>query len=513
MLNTVKRGIQIGKVGLAARRLNNACNEKQKDIARRALANLFANSRGVMMKVGQLLADSEDSPYRKLLDDIESFSLKEILPVLEASLGRPVNEIFQTIDEASSAASLGQVHKAVLLNGEIVAVKIQYPDIGEAVDSELKLAGLLPGIGPVKKWGFDLEGYKKELKSNMTRELDYLSEMERQNDFYENVHVEGLVVPRVYPEFCTKTVLVQEWQSGLHITDIEAWPSEQRQEIARTLIKTLFTSLFVNGEIHGDPHIGNSYYRKTSIGKTEVVLMDYGCTVPIEKSARMALLKLIISLRENTPISPLECFSAMGFNASKLSYIDNALPMLSNILLRPFLIEGRFKTSDWRLQNDLDSLLGEKRWWFRSAGPANLFMLIRAFQGLVQNLESIKAFSSWSDLLYEAIGPQLLQQVRDYSLPTLTPELLSHSYSSDSLAKELKVVVWENNSKTVGVTMPASAVLELNDIIPEDTLILLQQSKDIDLDKILERVKQSGLAPQTLFDYVHESKRYKVWLE
>ncbi|MDH5219485.1 MAG: AarF/UbiB family protein, partial [Gammaproteobacteria bacterium] len=123
MLNTVKRGIQIGKAGLAARRLNNASDEKQKEIARKALANLFANSRGVMMKVGQLLADSADSPYRKLLDNIEPFPLEEILPCLEESLGRPANEIFQSIDEASSAASLGQVHKAVLLSGETVAVK------------------------------------------------------------------------------------------------------------------------------------------------------------------------------------------------------------------------------------------------------------------------------------------------------------------------------------------------------------------------------------------------------
>lgn len=513
MLNTVKRSIQLGKIGLAAKRVANASDEKQKDIARKALANLFANSRGVMMKVGQLLADSDNSPYRKLLDNIEPYTLEYILPYLEDSLGKPVSQVFQSIEEASAAASLGQVHKAILHTGETVAVKIQYPEIGEAVDAELRLAGLLPGVGPVKKWGFDLESYKQELKANMSRELDYLSEAKRQQKFAEQVSIEGLTIPRIYMEYCSEKVLVQDWEPGLSINDISNWSSEVRQEIARILIKTLFKSLFVVGEIHGDPHIGNSFYRKNRSGKPNVVLLDYGCTVPIDKNARMALLKLIVSLKEGLEVSPLQCFSAMGFDAKKLSYIDSALPMLSTILLRPFLVDGRMKLSDWHLQKDLDSLLGEKRWWFRSAGPANLFLLIRAFQGLVQNLDYIKSFSSWSDLLYESLGPELIQQARDYTLPDLDSDALVHSISTSALAKELKVSVWNNKQKSVGVSMPASAVLELEDIMPEDVYLQLKQSSDINLELIMQKVKDSGIAPQTVFDYEVGSKRYKVWLE
>lgn len=512
MLNQLKRGIQIGKAGLAARQLRNADDERTREIARKALAQVFSNARGVMMKVGQLLVDSEDSPYRKLLDNIEPFPLEIMLPEIEKSLGRPVEEVFASIEESSAAASLGQVHPATLLNGDKVAIKVQYPDIADAVEAELKLAGLLPGMGPVKKWGFDLESYKRELRDNMQQELDYTSEAARQDAFQKGVSVAGLTIPKVYSELCSPRLLVQSWETGVNINKIADWPSEDRQSVARVLIKTLFTSLFSHGEIHGDPHIGNSFYRRGITGP-EVVLLDFGCTVSINKQARMALLKLIIALRENTDISPLQCFAAMGFSAEKLNHINRALPMLCQVLFRPFLADGRFRLGDWHLQKDLDSLLGEERWWFRSAGPADLFLLIRAFQGLSQNLEHIQSFSPWYELLLESLGPDLIEQARNYSLPSLPANIAVGASHTSTLATKLIVNVFENNKQTVGVTLPASAVLELGTLMPEDVYRQLNESRDIDLEDILKRIKESGIAPQEVFDYTQGAKRYKVWLE
>ncbi|MDH5547184.1 MAG: AarF/UbiB family protein [Gammaproteobacteria bacterium] len=512
MLEGFKRGVILGKAGLAAAQIRLSDDDRKKEIARKALANLFANARGIMMKVGQLLVDSEGSPYRQLLDNIEPYPLETMLPILQKSLGQPVENVFQSIEEANAAASLGQVHQAILKTGEQVAVKIQYPNIQDAVEGELKIAGLLPGMGPVRKWGFNLENYKLELRKNMAKELDYRSEAKRQKEFCEGVRVDGLVVPKIYEELCSEKVLVQSWEQGQNITEIENWPSEERQSVARILIKTLFKSLFVHGEIHGDPHIGNSFYRKRSQNNPEVILLDYGCTVPIPRTARLALLKLLIALKEETPISPMQCFVAMGFDGKKLSYIHHALPMMCQVLFRPFLADGRFRVVDWHVQKGLDSLLGEEKWWFRSSGPAELFLLIRAFQGLCQNLVTIKAFSDWYSLLIEAVGADLAHTARNFQLPPISDDLQILATSTRALAKTLEVEVWENTRQTVGVHLPANAILEIEDIMPQEVLEQLNASTDINLKQILDRVKKSGIAPQNVFEYSHGSKTYKVWL-
>jgi len=133
------------------------------------------------MKVGQLFAGTDGAtPFQELVEGIEPLPLKAMIPLLEMELGQKVKSVFRSIEPAIAAASLGQVHLAELKNGDQVAVKIRYPILAIAVDAELRLVGLMPGVGPVNRWGFDLDAYKKSLRDNMHRELDYRSEAQRQ---------------------------------------------------------------------------------------------------------------------------------------------------------------------------------------------------------------------------------------------------------------------------------------------------------------------------------------------
>lgn len=138
-------------IGLAAKKLRSSQNEIEKKLAQRALVNLLADARGMSSKIGQLFANvNGQDDFHVLTDNIPALPLKIMLPVLEKSLGQSPKRIFKNIQPAQHAASLGQVHFAELRDGTPVAIKIRYPDIVEAVNSELKIAGFMPSVGKIQ---------------------------------------------------------------------------------------------------------------------------------------------------------------------------------------------------------------------------------------------------------------------------------------------------------------------------------------------------------------------------
>jgi len=510
----IRRGIRIANIALGAKKLSSIQDADQKAIAQRALANQFADARGTVMKVGQLLASADaDNNFQQLVKGIDALPLDIIAPHIEASLGQPLDQVFESIDESIAAASLGQVHHAILLNGHEVAVKIQYPDIADKVHSEIKLIGLMPGVGPVKKWGFDLESYKKSFKANMDLELDYETEAQTQLNYRNLIQVDGLIIPKVYSQFTRPNLLIQSWESGNYLDAINDWSNENRKKCAELILGTLFKSLFEVGIVHGDPHIGNSYFRLDQHQEPEMVLMDFGCTINISEKQRLSLLKLILSTVDQTDTSPLRYFTALGFDADKLSNIGDSLPMISKLLFTPFIETGTFIINHWDLEKNFNELLGDRRWWFRSAGPSQLFLIMRAFQGAMQQLSILKTNVSWSQLLYKHVSQETLDKARLLNLPELQQEKKLSANSIKALASSLKVNVKENGLQKVNISLPVEMALQLESIMPEDVLALLHKTPEIDLNAINQKIRLSGIAPQKIFDLKNGTKEYSVWLE
>ena len=488
--------------------------EENRSLARQAIAANLGKAGGIIMKIGQVIADTgQDTDFEPLLTGIPPRKLAEMLTVLEKSPKHPNIDDFQAIEKHASAASLGQVHRAILRSGETVAVKLQYPHIRDTVDSELALAGLLPALGPVKKWGMDLNGYRRTLTDNMHAELDYRTEAQRQLRFYNGLDVPGLRVPRIHESLCSERVLVQEWKEGEFFSAVLAWPVPERMLIGRTLLLTLFQSLFRLGEVHGDPHMGNTLYRHGSDGKPEVVLLDYGCTITIGMQQRMALLKLIIGLRAESDENPITCFAAMGFNAEKLSHIVAELPALARILCKPFLDDQPFDTTAWAVKEGFNLLLEDRRWWFRSAGPSDLFLLLRAFQGVVRQLEQLEVRLPWWPLLVKAVGEEVIRDAQEYELPTVAKEYLMPKEGIKPIASRLKVEVRRDGELIVESTLPPDAALRLDEVMPEQVLDEITRNGTVDLKALHERLVNTRLAPQELFTMQEANKSYRVWLE
>jgi len=210
-------------------------------------------------------------------------------------------------------------------------------------------------------------------------------------------------------------------------------------------------------------------------------------------------------------VEPLHSFAALGFDPEKLSYLSVLITPLCAILIRPFLVDQAFDLTQWQLQEDFEQLLGEQRWWFRSAGPADLFLLMRAFQGLTQQLTTLDVRLPWWPMVQQAVGTELLNEARQLVLPPL-PKMLNEPMVK-ALASYLKVRVTEAGCEKIALQMPAQAALNLADIVPDDIQQHIQTSELTDMETLSQQVRRSGIAPQELFSYHIGDKHYRVWLE
>jgi hypothetical protein len=520
MLESVRRAVEgtrrvreLARIGAAARTMARA-EGADRERAERALAGLMADARGLPMKVGQFLSDGGDREgFRPLVEGVEPELLCDLRPAIERSLGAPIASIFSRFDESQAAASLGQVHRAELHDGTVVAVKVRYPGMPSAVETVLRLAGLLPGIGPIRKWGFDLESYRQLLTNDLERELDYRSEATRQTRFRAGLEMRGLVIPGVFPDLCCEDLLVQTWEEGSPLSEFAARTVEERQQLGRILVKSLFRSLFVLGEVHADPHPGNLKVRHSASGQPEVVLLDFGCTVVISRESRLSLLKLILAARGEGPdVAPLQAYSAMGFDVEKLVAIAASLPALTSLLLQPFRTDELLNLDTWNLGSRLERLLGDHRWWFRAAGPPESLLLLRAFHGLMIQLRTLKVALPWWPLLLESVDEFVFEEARQLELPELPAEVGAKARSLGALAKSLRVRVLVGGREKADVKMPAEAALNLRVIVPEDVLAWLAASS-IELDAIEDRVRANGIAPQEILSINDGDKQIDVWLE
>ncbi|MDQ6954635.1 MAG: AarF/UbiB family protein [Mariprofundaceae bacterium] len=508
MFKIIQRSLHLMRMAWVMRRIRKAESQHTQQAAQHALSELLAGSRGLPMKVGQFLAGmGEDTAYSKLTTGIKPSPLTHIRPILAQAWQQPIQFMLKNIEESQAAASLGQVHRAYLNDRECVAIKVQYPDIASAIDAEMKLAGLLPAGGPIKTWAFDLDSYKTTLKNTLNHELDYLHEMKQQLQFASSMNVEGLHIPHVFPVLCRQNVLVQEWVDGVRLSEAATWPLPARLYIARTLIQTMFQSLFEFGLVHGDPHPGNLFFQYHDT-QPQTILLDYGCMLHIKKTRQLVLLKLILNSRGESDVVLLDAFVALGFDVEKIKLIEGKLPQLTRLLFQPFIEPRSFNAKTWHLSDAVATLLGDQRWWFRSAAPADLFLLIRVFQGLIAQLETLNIQLPWWPLLKQAIKKQTLEEAIQWQ-PGNVPLASSPVYQGS--AKQLHIHIERENKEPIHISLPAYQALQLESLMPDHIQQAVCDAK-IDLRVMRESLLQEGLEPQTLFDIQLTTGRYHLYL-
>ncbi|XP_072819613.1 aarF domain-containing protein kinase 1 isoform X3 [Vicugna pacos] len=207
--------------------------------------------------------------------------MQEVRQVIREDLGKEIQDLFVSFDDTPlGAASLAQVHKAVLHDGRTVAVKVQHPKVQAQSSKDILLMEVL--VLAVKQLfpEFEFMWLVDEAKKNLPLELDFLNEGRNAEKVAQMLkHFDFLKVPRIYWELSTKRVLLMEFVEGGQVNDRDYMERNQIDvnEISRHLGKMYSEMIFVNGFVHCDPHPGNVLVRKCpGTGKTEIVLLDHG---------------------------------------------------------------------------------------------------------------------------------------------------------------------------------------------------------------------------------------------
>ena len=245
------------------------------------VAGTLGAMKGVMMKIGQMASYVDDglSPavrrtLSRLQDSVPPMSPELAAGVVQEELGAPPERAFARWDPRPiAAASIGQVHRAVTLDGRAVAVKVQYPGIAETIAADLRNVALLRRMLRITAPAQDVDALIAELRDRVLEELDYRREASNQQlmadyfDGHPTIHV-----PRIIGALSTRRVITSELSGGARFAELAGWLQEERDLAAETIYRFVFRSLYELRAFNGDPHPGNYLFH----GGGRVTFLDFG---------------------------------------------------------------------------------------------------------------------------------------------------------------------------------------------------------------------------------------------
>jgi predicted unusual protein kinase regulating ubiquinone biosynthesis (AarF/ABC1/UbiB family) len=505
-----KRGANLLKLCIAARKIKKSATEDQRQWAKQYLFELLGKSRGLPTKIGQFMTMDDQSSRESLTNYLDPMPYEEVTKLLNNAYGEPFDSIFIKLDKLAKAASLGQVHFGRLKDGTEVAVKIQYPEIARGIEAELDIMRWLPKVGPVAKWGFKINGYHDEFWDNFRKELDYFIEVKHQIRYRQLIPpLECILIPEVIEGLCRPNVLVQKKEEGFGLEKAETMILVQKQAMGRLLLEHYFHMLFRYGFVHADLQPGNLAFRQFKKNYFVLILYDFGSVLEISNEMRLTLLRIILALRNHENIDPVSCLLALGFDGEKLEHLRPTLPALLSVLFEPFLVGAPYHVKNWRMSERFDQTVGELKWWFRSAAPPKLIFLIRTLHGLTTMLSRLDVALPWQFLLDKHLS-DIYPDAQALKLPEIKTSQVIHSF--DEMARYLKVHVVKTNGNKISLSMPARCADDLEGVLDECLKESINRQK-IDLQAIQKKVQKSGFISQTLFSLSDEECDMKVWLE
>ncbi|MHB8880676.1 MAG: ABC1 kinase family protein [Thermodesulfovibrionales bacterium] len=276
--------------------------------------------KGVMIKVGQFLSSRKDflpneyiEELSELQDQVPPHAYEEIRQRIINDLGSPPEELFSEFDrEPIAAASLGQVHRAVLPDGRIAAVKVQYPGIEHVIETDIRMFEVLIALLHGRMGWINLKVVHEEFSKSVRAELDYMLEGRNAEKFRQNFSSDQrVVIPKVYWKYSGGKVLTLEFVTGIKISECSVLKASglDCRALVDLLVETYAKMIFIHGFFHCDPHPGNIFVAE---GPT-VVFVDFGMVQAIPETTKRSLRRYAHAVVENDAAAIVEALGKMKF--------------------------------------------------------------------------------------------------------------------------------------------------------------------------------------------------------
>ena len=413
-------GTRAANVVRSPERAEAATGERAAALARELVEQL-GHMRGAAMKLGQVLSTvdftaippSEREQFKRTLatlrDDVPPLPWEKIERLVRSELGGPVSQHFAEFDhDAFAAASIGQVHRAVTHDGEAVAVKVQYPGMAEAVETDLRNLGLLLPLVKRLAPGLDVRALAAELRERVAEELDY--EIEAQNHRAVARAWRGhpfAHIPTVYTSLSSRRVLVTELLEGLRFEDVRQLEAAERDRFGEIVFRFFFGTMGHLARASGDPHPGN--YLLLEDGR--VGFLDFGLMRMVDRTyleGEQAIARAVVAGDA----------AAVHRGMTRLGYLPDPAAFSGERLLAQLRLGGEwyFEPGSRRITPAYVSDLME-----RGSSPRSEYfddlrqmtlppqaLLIRRMEGLVfSTLGELRARADWAALGAEYYADEL----------------------------------------------------------------------------------------------------------
>ena len=396
---------------------NLTADEQQKNAARSQLfqdigiqiADTLGEMKGAVMKVGQIASQYKDifppevaKAIAKLQRQAPAMPFAAIQQQVEKELGKPLNQIFSSFEiEPFAAASIGQVHRAILPNGQAVVVKVQYPGVDQACESDLKQVRLALRLMGVLKIDKKLQDQLfKEIQDSLSAELNY--EIEAQNlevfkTFHEKLD-QQVIIPTVYKDYTSRRVLTLSYEKGESIETASTWSVETRNQIGRRIVRALGQEIFFLRRFHCDPHPGNFAFREDG----SVIIYDYGSVKTLSPEIVQHFKSLVNAARQENIAQVEDLLVELKALAEKEKFPDELYSQWIEILLRPLSTHYDFAENSSH-HDGMRLVKKSLKYWDVFKPSPDTLMVNRTVSGHYWNLIHLKVHDNLNDLFEELV--------------------------------------------------------------------------------------------------------------